>query len=289
MKKTDFFVLLLVIFNCQTAWSIIENNDIEYSIVYILQQKGDSKKVNQTAEMINLLENGGLEEWIPLTYPLDMLKGWFCHNNSNVKKERQIVCEGNYSAKMQSQEKGSTARIDQRIAVSPGQKIRIRFSYYVEQWKDKGARTYCYFRTDAAEKYNISADELKAFYGQEQYYTIRGGGYGKTYLPHELGIWQIFDETVEVPPSAYFFVFGVNSYYGSIIYVDDCWVTDVTKKLIIGDVNDDGDVGIGDIVTITNYMAGMTNCTMLEKADVNGDGEVGIGDIVTITNIMAGK
>ena len=53
-------------------------------------------------------------------------------------------------------------------------------------------------------------------------------------------------------------------------------------------MNDDGVVGIGDIVAITNYMAGMTNGITLQKADVNGDGSVGIGDIVAITNIMAG-
>ena len=63
-----------------------------------------------------------------------------------------------------------------------------------------------------------------------------------------------------------------------------------------GDVNGDGEVGIGDIVTITNVMAGIFAEGMDEEgiaalkaaADVNGDGQVGIGDIVAITNIMAG-
>lgn len=53
---------------------------------------------------VNMLVNGGLEEWLWIAYPLDMPEGWFCHNNTNVKKENKIVCEGNYSAKMQSQE-----------------------------------------------------------------------------------------------------------------------------------------------------------------------------------------
>ena len=57
-----------------------------------------------------------------------------------------------------------------------------------------------------------------------------------------------------------------------------------------GDVNGDGEVGIGDIVSITNVMAGIgVNDALQKAADVNGDGEVGIGDIVAITNIMAGK
>ncbi len=57
-----------------------------------------------------------------------------------------------------------------------------------------------------------------------------------------------------------------------------------------GDVNGDGEVGIGDIVAVTNVMAGITTDTnIVACADVNGDGEVGIGDIVAITNIMAGR
>ena len=58
---------------------------------------------------------------------------------------------------------------------------------------------------------------------------------------------------------------------------------------IKGDVNGDDQVGIGDIVCITNFMAGEPNGITFEQADVNGDGEVGIGDIITVTNIMAGE
>ena len=53
-----------------------------------------------------------------------------------------------------------------------------------------------------------------------------------------------------------------------------------------GDVNRDGEVGIGDIVAVTNIMAGTDEAGY--DGDVNDDGEVGIGDIVSITNIMAG-
>ena len=57
-----------------------------------------------------------------------------------------------------------------------------------------------------------------------------------------------------------------------------------------GDVNLDGQVGIGDIVAITNVMAGIEIDEGINaRADVNDDGQVGIGDIVAITNIMAGK
>ena len=56
-----------------------------------------------------------------------------------------------------------------------------------------------------------------------------------------------------------------------------------------GDANADGEVGIGDIVAITNVMAGSeSDEAIFARADVNGDGQIGIGDIVAITNIMAG-
>ena len=62
-----------------------------------------------------------------------------------------------------------------------------------------------------------------------------------------------------------------------------------TAAFIKGDVNLDGQVGIGDIVAITNVMAGIeTNPGIVSRADVNDDGQVGIGDIVAVTNIMAG-
>ena len=69
----------------------------------------------------------------------------------------------------------------------------------------------------------------------------------------------------------------------------------VSYKVVVslqkGDVNADGQVGIGDIVAITNVMAGLTgvDAATAERADVNNDETVGIGDIVAITNIMAGS
>ena len=62
-----------------------------------------------------------------------------------------------------------------------------------------------------------------------------------------------------------------------------------TAAFLKGDVNNDGQVGIGDIVAITNVMAGIeTDAGIVSRADVNGDTQVGIGDIVAVTNIMAG-
>lgn len=188
---------------------------------------------NSSNEENNLMENGGLEKWVQFSY-YDIPQSWYCHNNYNVRKDPNIVCEGRYSVKMQSKESGSTSTIDQCVPVHAGGKIKIRFKYYVEQWKKNGARTYCYFRTRSAEASNISADELKTFYDKDTYHIIRGGGYGLTYLPHSLNVWQVFDETIDVPPTANYFVFGINSYFGTTIYVDDCWVIDMTENTTTG-------------------------------------------------------
>ena len=179
----------------------------------------------------SLLLNGGLEKWVnPTGTSYDVPENWLRHNNYNVRKDSVVVREGCYSARMSSVETGSTARVDQRVAVTPGHRIRIRFSYRVEQWKSKGARTYCYFRTGAAESTNISVADLQSFYSTEEYYIIRGGGRGLTYLPHDMGVWQVFDETITVPPSATYFVFGINSYHGTTLYVDGCSVEEYVEE-----------------------------------------------------------
>lgn len=176
----------------------------------------------------NLLANGGLEIWD--SSAVAKPEGWSVSNNGFVRRDSTIFSEGTLSAKMMSEESGNTARLEQLIPVIPGQKIRIQFKFYIEQWKSKGARTYCYFRTRAAQASNLSADELHAFYSDAEYYIIRGGGYGLTYFPHELDVWQTFDETITVPPTANYFVFGINSYQGTTLYVDDCSIVSVSEQ-----------------------------------------------------------
>ena len=56
-----------------------------------------------------------------------------------------------------------------------------------------------------------------------------------------------------------------------------------------GDVNNDDEINVGDLVCVSNFMAGEAGDITKEAADVNGDGEVNVGDMVTITNIMAGN
>ena len=213
-------MMLFVMLGCQTGEYELEN-----------AKPYDSRGTtfyNVTTERENLMVNGSLEEWVMFA-PYDIPKGWGIFNNANVKKNHDVVYKGYYSAKMEARESESTAKVKQKVKVTPGQKIRIRFRYRFAKWKANGARTYCYFKTDATEDSDIPADVLRDFYGKDGYYIIRGGGYGKTYLSHDLDIWQTFDETILIPPTTEYFVFEVNSNYGTTLYVDDCWVMDVTK------------------------------------------------------------
>lgn len=170
----------------------------------------------------NLLKNPSFENVSLMTD--NIFNGWLCHNNNNVLRSHDFVYEGKYSAKMSSRETGSTAIVNQVVPVIPNSKIRIRHHYYITQWKDKGARMYCYFRERSAESSTLSNDYLKEFYDTKTLRIIRGGGYDLTYLPHEQNQWLLFDETITVPPDANYFVFEIHSFYGTTIYVDDCYV-----------------------------------------------------------------
>lgn len=83
---------------------------------------------------------------------------------------------------------------------------------------------------------------------------------------------------------------GIAALTFSVEGTDKTAVVIASVEELNGDVNADGQVGIGDIVMITNVMAKIeSDEDKKARADVNGDGDVGIGDIVTITNIMAGN
>lgn len=186
------------------------------------QEYNDSDTVGEDGP--NILQDGGIELWYDFYHhPCD----WAVSDLRNVSQNKYIVYEGASSAKMKSAGEGVTTRISQVVPVVSGCKIRIRFRYFVEQWREKGARIYCYFRTRAAESSNISIGELRSFYSADEYYIFRGGGYGKRYLSGTLGCWQEFNETITVPPTASYLEFGVNSYYGVTMYLDDCYIGEI--------------------------------------------------------------
>lgn len=61
-----------------------------------------------------------------------------------------------------------------------------------------------------------------------------------------------------------------------------------TDQPLDGDVNSDGVVDVGDVMSIINVMAGIETDTVNKvSADLNGDGNVDVGDVMYIINAMS--
>ena len=176
--------------------------------------------------IMNLLTNGNCEEWTTLPMGNTYLSGWSLRNKDCIIKERDVVYEGSYAVCMLSPAKGITAALSQKVKVTSGHLLRLRFHYYIEpECTGTKPRMYCYFREGGTN--NIPNDVLASFYDDATWGVIRGGGYGLSSFPLEYGEWQLFDYTIEVPAIADYFVFEIHSYAGTKIYVDDCWVVDI--------------------------------------------------------------
>jgi hypothetical protein len=62
------------------------------------------------------------------------------------------------------------------------------------------------------------------------------------------------------------------------------------EDYVQGDVNGNGDIDIGDAVSVVNHLVGKVSNSFVEKAaDANKNGVVDIGDAVTIINYLVGK
>ena len=90
---------------------------------------------------------------------------------------------------------------------------------------------------------------------------------------------------------------GVYEYLVKAIYTDgteSVWsnIQQVTlvgggNEPLIGDVNGDGEVNIGDVTAIIDYLLGTAGVNFnVEAADVNRDGEVNIGDVTAIIDML---
>lgn len=74
----------------------------------------------------------------------------------------------------------------------------------------------------------------------------------------------------------------------------ECVAEDVDSggsKVVLGDVNGDKKISLGDILMIRDYMLSRTELTDTQRqaADVNGDNRVSLGDIVMIRDYMLGR
>lgn len=73
-------------------------------------------------------------------------------------------------------------------------------------------------------------------------------------------------------------------------YLSNClnWITAPPDSQ--GDVNQDGQIDVLDIVTMVNIVVGITQPSPWEQwaADLNGDGEINVLDVVLVVNIIIG-
>lgn len=145
------------------------------------QDKGCPEEESELVPIMNLLKNGACEEWIGRNLAVgkkDYLSGWSLKEHyGSISQETKIVYEGTSSVRMSSPKTGITASISQKVKVSPGHTLRIRFHYYIEEaCTGTKPRMYCYFRENGSS--NIPNDVLATFYDDATWGVIRGGGYG---------------------------------------------------------------------------------------------------------------
>ena len=61
-----------------------------------------------------------------------------------------------------------------------------------------------------------------------------------------------------------------------------------TKEIIVGDINDDGNVNLTDAILALQVMAELQPATVYKEADVNGDGNIGAAEAIYILQRLSG-
>ena len=78
------------------------------------------------------------------------------------------------------------------------------------------------------------------------------------------------------------YVDGTESVWSNIQHVT---LTGIADEPLIGDVNGDGEVTIGDVTALINYLLDH-NATLEGDGDINSDGEINIGDVTSLIEIL---
>ena len=79
---------------------------------------------------------------------------------------------------------------------------------------------------------------------------------------------------------------GSSSEYCFIDDIEICYESTWTPEYLPGDVNDDGRVSIGDVITLIDYLLGGDVEINRAAADVTGDDNISIGDATSIIDIL---
>ena len=99
------------------------------------------------------------------------------------------------------------------------------------------------------------------------------------YTVHELagGIYEYFVKAI--------YTDGTESVWSNIQHVT---LTGNGDQPLVGDVNGDGEVSIGDVTALISYLLD-NNTVILGNSDVNGDGETTIADVTALIEILLSK
>ena len=103
--------------------------------------------------------------------------------------------------------------------------------------------------------------------------------------------------TLHVPdgvPEGVFPVYIKNASYskddGSLVTMENTTSSITILDAVMGDVNMNDGIDIGDAVCVVNYIVGKPNAVFnAAAADLNGNGQIDIGDAVMMVNIIVGK
>ena len=97
----------------------------------------------------------------------------------------------------------------------------------------------------------------------------------------------------DLPEGTYIFDIKNASYStpdGTYVQLPDTKAVISVEDYILGDVNGNDRIDIGDAVSIVNHLVGKESTNFVEKvADTNKNGRIDIGDAVTIVNFLVGK
>ena len=181
--------------------------------------------------------------------------------------------------------------------IPKGEETVLEFDAYIEDGETKVQTQYQKDPRDGSNAYITSnATEDITFTSEEQHfkYTIPINNDEVQSIAFNMGVdgvgakyhiknvvWKLSNNTATLIKEK-----GLNNF----LYVLGAGENAGTRQTwgVTGDVNDDDEVGIGDLISVSNFMAnGVDSGVTLIWADTNKDNEVGIGDLITISNIMA--
>ena len=73
---------------------------------------------------------------------------------------------------------------------------------------------------------------------------------------------------------------------------DSAWIDNIVfppsfySSVLIGDVNNDGNINIQDVISTVNIILNSTS--YIEAADINGDSSIDVIDVIGIVNLILG-